>query len=212
MYRYSLRRATRPSCIRAAPIAVDTRVALTSTRYHFPIELSQVDRGAYESLDLRVARHPSETERSLCARVLAFCLYYQDGLEFSKDGIASKDEPALSVRNPAATASGYELWVDVGTPSAERLHKASKASRRVVVVTHHDPRLLQDSLRGQRVHRVHEIEVVALASAFLDALVARIGDRGTKLGVTVTDGTLYVDVRGETLECAVERVALEPPA
>lgn len=184
-------------------------MALTSTLYHFVIDLSHVDRGAYTSLDLRVARHPSETERSLCARVLAYCLYFQDGIAFSKEGIASKDEPALSVRNATTSANGYDLWIDVGTPSAERIHKASKASRHVVIVTHHEPRLLQDTARAQRIHRLEDIEAVALAPAFLDALIALMGDRGAKLGVTVTDGTLYVDVGGKTLECAVERVPLE---
>ena len=40
-------------------------MALTATVHNFDIQLSDVDRGVYESLSLRVARHPSETEEYL---------------------------------------------------------------------------------------------------------------------------------------------------
>jgi uncharacterized protein YaeQ len=37
-------------------------VALTATIYTFDVQLADVDRGVYESLALRVARQPSETD------------------------------------------------------------------------------------------------------------------------------------------------------
>ena len=43
-------------------------MALSATVYHFQIELSDVDRGVYEALDLRVARHPSESTPYLLTR------------------------------------------------------------------------------------------------------------------------------------------------
>ena len=49
-------------------------MALSSTVHHFDIALSDVDRGVYESLSFKVARHPSETAEYLIARVLAYCL------------------------------------------------------------------------------------------------------------------------------------------
>jgi hypothetical protein len=59
-------------------------MALTSTVHQFLIDLADADRGVYESLQLRVARHASESEEFLVARVLAYCLEYQDGISFSK--------------------------------------------------------------------------------------------------------------------------------
>ena len=44
-------------------------MALTATMRRFEIELADSDRGVYEALDLRVAQHPSESERYLVARV-----------------------------------------------------------------------------------------------------------------------------------------------
>ena len=58
-------------------------MALQATIYNFDIELADSDRGVYESLALRVARHPSESEDHLIARLLAFLLEFADGLAFS---------------------------------------------------------------------------------------------------------------------------------
>ena len=52
-------------------------MALTATVYNFDIELADMDRGVYETLDLRVARHPSESAEYMVVRVLAFCLEYE---------------------------------------------------------------------------------------------------------------------------------------
>ena len=104
-------------------------MALNSTVYHFDVQLSDVDRGVYEALSLRVARHPSETEEYLVTRVLAYALEYAEGIAFSK-GLADPDEPAIVVRD---LTGAVQVWIEIGAPDAERLHKASKASPRVVV-------------------------------------------------------------------------------
>src|SRR6185312_1467665 len=99
-------------------------MALTATMYAFDVELADVDRGVYESLEIRAARHPSETEEYLLTRVLAYCLEYTEGLSFSR-GLSSTDEPALSVRD---LTGALQAWIDIGAPDAARLHRASKAS------------------------------------------------------------------------------------
>ena len=57
------------------PLPARLPVALTATIYNFDIQLADVDRGVYETLALRVARHPSETEEYLVTRVLAYFLF-----------------------------------------------------------------------------------------------------------------------------------------
>ncbi|HEU4533608.1 MAG TPA: YaeQ family protein, partial [Polyangiaceae bacterium] len=114
-------------------------MALTATMYHLRIELSDVDRGVYEQLDLRLAKHPSENARYLFTRTIAYCLCYEEGIAFSR-GLAASEEPAVWVKTPDGRLA---LSIEVGSPSAERLHKASKASERLVVFTHYDPALLR---------------------------------------------------------------------
>src|SRR4029079_18345960 len=99
-------------------------VALGATIFRFAVNLSDVDRNVYESLDLRVARHPSESIRYLLLRVFAYALAFEEGIAFSKGGLSDSDEAPLSVRDPTGLLLHF---IDIGSPSADRLHKAAKA-------------------------------------------------------------------------------------
>ncbi|MCA9681520.1 MAG: YaeQ family protein, partial [Myxococcales bacterium] len=57
-------------------------MALSATIRRFTITLSDSDRDVYETLDLRVAQHPSESDRYVVARVIARALEHAEGLDF----------------------------------------------------------------------------------------------------------------------------------
>lgn len=171
--------------------------------YRLKVELSDVDRGVYAALDLRPARHPSETMRYLLTRVLAYCLCYEEGIEFTR-GLSTADEPAVWIKDLQGRVA---TWIEVGTPSAERLHKASKAAPRVCVFTHHDPALLQRAARAKAIHRAAEIEVYALAGPFLDALDA-MTDRNAAWTLVHSEATLYVTSGGRDATGVVARHSL----
>ena len=175
-------------------------MALTATIYAFDIQLAHVDRGVYEALALRVARHPSETEEYLLTRVLAYCLEYAEGIAFSK-GLAEPDEPALAVRD---LTGALRAWIDVGAPDAARLHKASKAAPRVAVYTHRDPAQLVRQYAGERIYRAEAVELYAVDRGLLAELAARL-ERRMAFDLSVTDGTIYVGLDGDTLAGTVER-------
>lgn len=162
-------------------------MALGAVIHVFNVQLSHVDRGVYESLDLRLARHPSESEEFLCARMLAYCLEHRDGLAFSK-GLAEPDQPALEVRDLTGV---MKAWIEVGSPDAARLHRASKAAPRVAVYTHHDAARYWASLAGERIHNADALELYGLDRALVAALVARL-ERRMAFDLSVTDGTLYL--------------------
>jgi uncharacterized protein YaeQ len=169
-------------------------MALQATVYNFDIELTDHDRGVYESLALRVARHPSESEEFLIARVLAYLLEYAEGIAFSR-GVSDPDEPAIGIRD---LTGAINVWIDIGTPDAARLHKASKTAARVVVYTHKDPRQFLDRLAGEKIHRANTLELYALDRALVGALVARL-DRRVAWSVAVSDRELYISIGAENL-------------
>ena len=173
-------------------------MALTSTLYTFDISLSDVDRGVYETLAIRAARHPSETMEYLLTRVLAYCLEYVEGIGFSK-GLAEPDEPALWIRD---LTGALRTWIDVGAPDADRLHRASKAADRVVIYTHRDPSVVKRQLDGHRIHRAEAIAVMAVDRELLAGLVELV-ERRTKLDLSVTEQTLYVTIGAKTLSGGV---------
>jgi uncharacterized protein YaeQ len=178
-------------------------VAQTATIYTFAIQLADVDRGVYESLALKVARHPSETEEYLLTRVLAYCLEYTEGIAFSR-GLAEPDEPALAVRD---LTGALRAWIDVGAPDAARLHKASKAAPRVAVYTHREPAQLQRALAGERIHRADALELWAIDRDFVSALAERL-DRRMTFDLSVTDRHLFVTLGGESMSGEVARFAI----
>ena len=174
-------------------------MALGATLYNVDVDLADADRSVYDSLALRVARHPSESDEYLIARVLAYCLEYTDGIEFSKGGLSEPDNPPIAVRDLTGTMTA---WIDIGSPDAARLHKASKASPRVVVYTHKDAARLVQQLSGERIHKAESIEIRAIDRALLDALVARL-DRRTAWELAVSAGHLYLTAGGVALDGAV---------
>jgi len=182
------------------PESSERAVALSATIYAFDITLNDADRSVYESLSFRVARHPSETEEYLLTRVIAYCLEYTRGIQFSK-GLSEPDMPALSVRD---LTGALLSWIDIGTPDAERLHKAAKASRRVVVYAHRDVAPLLAKLAAEPVHRAENIEIYAVDRSFLAALAARL-DRRMSFDLAVADRHLYLSLGDETLAGIIER-------
>ena len=178
-------------------------MALGATIYSFAIQLSDVDRGVYESLALKVARHPSEGEDYLVTRVLAYCLELTEGLSFSR-GLSEPDEPALAVRD---LTGELRAWIDIGTPDAARLHKAAKAAPRVAVYTHKAPEVLLRQLAGERIHRAEAIELYAFDRELIAGLVARL-ERRMAFDLSVTDAHLLVSMDGATLSGDVERLAI----
>lgn len=178
-------------------------MALSATMYRLKVELADSDRGVYESLDLRLAQHPSETLAYLIARTLAYCLCYEDGIAFSH-GLSHADEPALWVKSADGRTTA---WIEIGTPSAERLHRASKSCSRVMIYTHHDPALLVKEVGREAIHRLDQIEAYAFDRAFVDELGQRM-ERNTRWDLTRSGGQLYVTVDGKTFEATLTPVAL----
>jgi uncharacterized protein YaeQ len=179
-------------------------MALTATMYHLQVALSDVDRGVYEALDLRLARHPSETMRYLLTRALAYCLSYEEGIAFSKAGIASTEEPPLAVRDRTGL---LRAWIEIGAPSAERLHKASKAAERVALFTSTPLALLRREAATRAIHRAEAIDVWRLEPGFLDALEPKI-DRNAKLELVRNGGQLYVTTASGTVEGEIVQASL----
>jgi uncharacterized protein YaeQ len=179
-------------------------MALTATLHTFDVALSNMDRGVYEQLAIKAARHPSESEDFLLTRVIAYCLEYTEGIAFSKGGISDPDDPAITVKD---LTGAWRSWIEVGAPDAARLHLASKASPRVAVYFHRDPRVVLANYAGQRIHRADAIDAFVMDRGLLTALAERL-DRRNSWSLSVTEGHLYLETGGTTLEGTIERVGI----
>ncbi len=178
-------------------------MALTSTIYNFEIDLADNNRSVYEHLELRVPRHPSESEDYLVTRVLAYCLEYTDGIAFSR-GISDPDEPTIAVRDLTGTIG---VWIEIGMPDAARAHKAGKAASRVAVYAHKDPTQMLRLWANERIHRIEALELYRLDRALIGAMVDAL-DRRMTFSLAVSDGDLYIALADRTIEGRVTRVVV----
>jgi uncharacterized protein YaeQ len=163
-------------------------MALTSTLYRFRIDLSDVDRGVYEALDFRAAQHPSETTDFLLTRVLAYALNTQEGLDFAPGGLSDPDQPALLVSDGP---NSIPLWIEIGNPSAKKLHRAAKTARQVRVYTYKDPEVLLAEIAANKVYNAERIEIFSFSPKFLGPLAETLV-RDNSWNVIFSDGSLTV--------------------
>ena len=182
-------------------------MALPATLRRFEIALADADRAVYEQLDWRVAQHPSESERFLVARVIARALEHAEGVEFSRGGVSDDEEPAIVQRD---LRGDLQAWIEVGSPSPERLHKATKLAPRVVVYAWKNVEQLAEAIAERGVHRADELALRALPPELLDAIAAKL-DRVNRWELSVTGGALYLAIGAAQLEGAVLPVAIPRP-
>ncbi|MBA2320771.1 MAG: YaeQ family protein, partial [Deltaproteobacteria bacterium] len=118
------------------------------TTWNFELEISDLDREIYASQHVSVAQHPSETVERLVARMLAYALEYTVGIRFSGD-LSSGDEPAAWVHD---LTGALMTWIEVGAPSPERVHRATKAADRVAIYNHKEMEPWLSELRQFKVY------------------------------------------------------------
>jgi uncharacterized protein YaeQ len=178
-------------------------VALTATMYRFEVDLSDVDRGVYEQFEVRAAQHPSESEEFFVTRLLAYVLEYSESLQFGR-GISTTEDATIWQKSGDGR---IELWIEVGAPAAERLHRIAKQAERVAIYSHREPNFVRSLWRGQTVHRAEQIEVYFLPQEIVSWLVEKL-ERKTVLSVSRNDGTVYLTIGSDMREWSVvsERV------
>ena len=174
-------------------------MALPSTIYKVTVQLSDIDRGVYETLAATVAQHPSETKERLVARILAYTVFYEDGLVFTK-GLCATDEPDIWLKSGDGRVA---VWGEVGLPDADRIIKASRHAGRVVLLAcgralsnwqhQHLPRLLN----------IPNLTIITIAQPFITSLAERV-ERSIDWSVTITEGVCYLTVAGESLEASLQ--------
>lgn len=173
-------------------------MAQTATLRRYEITLSDSDRGVYETLEWRAAQHPSETDRYLAARLIARCLEHAEGVDFTK-GLAADDEPAIWQKN---LRGELMAWIEVGQPSTERLHRASKTGAKVVIYAFKQPKKILEDAVAFGAHKVSEWKVIELDPAFLDRIAERT-DKVNRWDLAVAGGALYLTIGKDLLESSV---------
>ena len=179
-------------------------MAIGVTMHTFDIQLADVDRSVYEDLSVRVARHPSETDAFMMTRVLAYCLEYEEGIEFSRGGLSDPDDPPIAVKDLTGIV---KTWIDIGTPAADRLHRAAKSTPRVAVYSHKESGQWLAGLKAARIHKAEDLELYAIERSLVGALAAKL-DRRMSFALAVSDREVFLSFADATLTGKIDRLKL----
>ena len=102
-------------------------MALKATIYKANIDIADMDRNYYDSLQLTLAKHPSETEQRFMVRLICFILNAHNDLQFGK-GVSDEEEAAIWQIN---YSDEIALWIELGQIDEKRIKKACNKAAHV---------------------------------------------------------------------------------
>ncbi len=170
-------------------------MALSATIFKIDLTITDMDRGYYATHALVLARHPSETDERMMARLLAFALNASETLAFGK-GLSSEDEPDVQEKD---LTGAIQLWIEVGLPDEKAVRKACGKSTQVRIYAYGRgaERWWQDVQSG--LSRPDNLTVIELPLAATQAMAA-LAQRTMQLQCTVQDGTAWLTDGKNTVE------------
>ncbi|MBU2863410.1 YaeQ family protein [Reinekea forsetii] len=164
------------------------------------INLSDLDRNHYDTINLTIAKHPSETEERLMARIVAYCFEAQENLVLTK-GISDTDEPDMWVKS---LDDQIQLWIDMGEPSTDRIKKANRQSKQTIVYSFNSK---SDVWWSQSADKFKQIggRYYQFDFSEIEPLAAHL-ERTMKWFVTISDETAAIQT--DTGEFSIHRTLL----
>lgn len=177
-------------------------MALKPTIYKMNINLSDLNNDRYDTLNLTVAQHPSETLERMMARVMAYCFNAQEFLSFTK-GLSVADDPDIWAKS---LADEFLLWIDVGEPAFERIKKASRLAKAVKVYSFNTKSNVWWKQSAADFAKLDNLEVYQFNFEQMQAL-ARLLKRSMDFSVTISGDTAYI--AAELGECEISCSALQ---
>lgn len=180
-------------------------MALKATIYKAELQLVDMDRNYYADHALTIARHPSETDERMMARVLAYALNAQEGIAFTK-GLFDVDEPEVWVKS---LTDEITLWIDLGQPDEARIRRACSRAARVIVLCYTSSCELWWKAIASKLTRLGNLTVLQLPVETSQALAA-LAERSMRLQCMVQDGEIWLN--NDKTSVPVTLIPLQPVA
>jgi len=161
-------------------------MAISSTINKALLNIADMDRHYYESHELTVAQHPSETDFRLMIRLIAFMANAHERLNFTK-GIDSSEEPDLWQKS---LTDEIELWIDLGQPDEKRIRKACGRAKQVIIYTYHEGKAkVWWEQQQAKLRRFNNLSVIQIYAEDVETMIKR----SMKLQCNIQDGEIYLN-------------------
>jgi uncharacterized protein YaeQ len=162
-------------------------MALRATIYKADLQIADMDRHYYADHALTIARHPSETDERMMARVLMYALNAQEGIAFTR-GLSEVDEPEVWVKD---LTGDIRLWIDIGQPDETRLRKACSRAAQVIVLCYSSSCEIWWKQIENKLTRLKNLTVMQLPAETSQALAA-MAARSMQLQCMVQDDEVWM--------------------
>lgn len=175
-------------------------MALKSTVFKAELQVSDLDRGHFAEYALTVARHPSETDDRMMARILAFAMFAGPDLAFSK-GLSSDDDCALQEVDPSGV---LRTWIELGQPDESRIRKGCNKADRAIVLAYGARAVdVWWQQTAPLLTRFSNLTVLRLSAEETQAL-GRLAERTMKLSCTIQEGTIWLASGEQSIQLSPE--------
>ncbi|NOR81557.1 MAG: hypothetical protein GQ529_12115 [Methyloprofundus sp.] len=175
-------------------------MAISSTINKMSLNIADMDRHYYQSHDLTIAQHPSETDFRFMIRVIAFAANASEQLCFSK-GLADDDEPELWQKT---LTDDIELWIDLGQPDEKRIRKACGRADQVIIYTYHERKAKAWwQQQHAKCQRFSNLQVIHINADGVDSLLKR----SMQLQCNIQDGIMYLSDDDINLTVTMNRLS-----
>ncbi|MES9990739.1 MAG: YaeQ family protein [Candidatus Thiodiazotropha sp.] len=175
-------------------------MALKATIFKVDLQISDMERHHYQTYQLTLARHPSETDQRLMVRLLAFAINADHGLTFTK-GLCNDNEPELWLKNLSGET---ELWIELGQLDEKRLRRACGQAKRVIVYLY--ARRSAEAWWSQyqnKLLRYNNLQLVMLSVAGETALES-LSRRTMSLQATIQDNQIWLSDETQTVTIEIQ--------
>lgn len=174
-------------------------MALSSTINKASINIADMDRHYYQSHELTVAQHPSETDCRFMIRLIAYMLNANEHLKFTK-GLSTDNEPDLWQKS---LVDDIEVWIDLGQPDEKRIRKACGRAQQVIIYTYHE-RKAQVWWQQQRekLQRFDNLNVFHIHAEGVESMVKR----SMSLQCNIQEGEVYLSDDDTNFTITVDRL------
>lgn len=158
-------------------------MAINATIIKVTLNIADMDRHYYQSHELTLAQHPSETDFRFIMRIIAFALNANEQLSFTK-GLCVDDQPELWHKS---FSDEIELWIDFGQVDEKRIRKACGRAKQVIIYTYNQRKAnVWWDQQQEKLKRFDNLSVLHINASGVEALLKR----NMQLQCNIQDGEL----------------------
>ncbi|MDX2495311.1 MAG: YaeQ family protein [Desulfuromusa sp.] len=172
-------------------------MATKATIIRAELEIADMNRNYYQTHQLTLAQHPSETHERVMMRLVAFALHAnEERLSFTR-GISTDTEPDLWQKD---LSDQIGLWIELDQIDEKRIKRACGVADQVVIYTCQPRNALPWWKQMEaRLKRFGNLTVAAI-DVISDCRIEALLNRSMQLQCTVQDNTVHLSNSSQSVE------------